>query len=155
MKFSSVIGDLFGGVLVLCIGVFFLYHSGTYQTGELTRMGPGYFPKVIAIVTIGIGVLVTGFALGEMQGRLRDQGELAVDLFPLAMVSAGVILFGVLVEHLGLIPSAFIAAMAASLGRGEGHLPVQVLSALAITAAIVVLNYFIFNVPVPLVRTDF
>ena len=55
--------DLLAGCLFLAFGLAFLYFAQDYQLGSARRMGPAYFPVVLSLILIGIGLATVGRAL--------------------------------------------------------------------------------------------
>ena len=43
--------DLIGGVLMTAIGVFIALYAQRYDFGSAARMGPGYWPALLACAT--------------------------------------------------------------------------------------------------------
>ena len=52
--------DLVGGLLVFAGGCAVALGATSYQIGELTRMGPGYFPMVVGIAMIMPSAITPG-----------------------------------------------------------------------------------------------
>jgi uncharacterized BrkB/YihY/UPF0761 family membrane protein len=95
-------------VFFVAIGVAALVIARDYKLGSLLRMGPGYFPRAIAIglIVLGAAVVFTG---------LRRTGEASSPWFfrPVVLVLGALAVFGWGVERLGLIVSiAFLIAIA-------------------------------------------
>ncbi|MCC5979927.1 MAG: tripartite tricarboxylate transporter TctB family protein [Salinarimonas sp.] len=104
------IGDILGGALLIAIGLFAAIYAQRYNFGTAAQMGPGFFPVVLGVILIGLGVVIAvpAFArIGEMP-EFRWQ--------PLGLVMAAIILFSVTLRPLGLIlatmASVFVAASA-------------------------------------------
>lgn len=98
--------DFFSGLMFAVIGGAFATGSTTYTVGEGARMGPGYFPLVLGILLLllGMGILLQGLIVetedGEKIGRWAFR--------PLAMVLLANCVFGILLAGL---PSLGIPAM--------------------------------------------
>ena len=92
--------DFLAGLLFIFIGGAALYVAFSYPFGTVLRMGPGFFPRILSLILIGFGVitLVRGLRTGQ-----RVQGKWG--WFPLALLTASLILFGWLMEHFGMIPA--------------------------------------------------
>jgi hypothetical protein len=92
--------DFLAGLLFIFIGGAALYVALSYPFGTVLRMGPGFFPRILSLILIGFGVitLVRGLRTGQ-----RVQGKWG--WFPLALLTASLILFGWLMEHFGMIPA--------------------------------------------------
>lgn len=112
---------LSGGVL-LVIGLIILAVAWQYPVGRLTQMGPGFIPRVIAVLicALAIGILVIDVtAPGVAQpGRMHWRG--------LFFVSAAILVFAGLVDVAGLVPSMFLA-VALSMFADDAARPLSVL----------------------------
>ncbi len=105
--------DLWSGVLYVALAAGFLWFGRDFRMGTASRMGPGYFPLVLAWVLLGFGVLsvVRSFLVeGEGIGGMAPK--------PLAIITAAVVLFGLLLTPLGLVVAMpvliVVSAMASS-----------------------------------------
>jgi len=90
--------DVWAGLIYIAFGGGVFWATLSYRLGTAGRMGPGYFPRVLALILITIGVisLVRGFIV-----RGTPVGEMAWK--PLAMISLSAALFGLLLERAGLM----------------------------------------------------
>jgi hypothetical protein len=115
--------------------------------GTAGRMGAGYFPKVLAGVLIGFGVIAMLRGL-KIEGPALESFKLK----PLLLILAACSLFGVLLEPLGMIGALFIlivmAAMASSRFRWS---PVALLGAVALTGVCALVFVKGLSVPMPLI----
>jgi hypothetical protein len=90
--------DFWTGTLYLTFGAVVLWIARDYPIGSTGRMGPGYFPTVLAVLLMGIGayIVIRGFArAGEPLGQFAWRGTLCV----IAATAA----FGYLLERAGMI----------------------------------------------------
>ena len=55
--------DVFGGLIVMTIGTGFLVYSRALDIGTASRIGPGYFPTILSILIILLGLVIAGLAL--------------------------------------------------------------------------------------------
>ena len=96
--------NVLAGLLFILFAAVLAWQSGKLALGSASRMGPGYFPLLLAqlLGLLGLGVLVSG---------LRHEGDRVAraDWRGLALITAAIVLFGVTLQHLG-----FIAAVAIS-----------------------------------------
>ena len=98
--------DFLAGLLMLAIGGGAFYMALDYPFGSALRMGPGYFPRVLAgiLMSFGAFVLVRGLITGEkVKGRWGFK--------PLFFLCLSLIVFGWTMEHAGFFP-ALIALFA-------------------------------------------
>ena len=117
--------DLLAGCLFLLFGLAFLHFAQDYQLGSARRMGPAYFPVVLSLVLIGIGLATVGRAFVVAGPPIRDVAGKA-----LALVTAAVVLFGLMVQGAGLgIAAAALVLVSAAASRSFRLLPTLVLAA--------------------------
>jgi nitric oxide reductase large subunit len=50
--------DFYSGILFVFIGAFFGLYAQDYSLGTASRMGPGYFPTLLAGIMLFLGVIV-------------------------------------------------------------------------------------------------
>ena len=141
--------DFLAGMLFLLIGGVGFYVALGYSFGSLQRMGPGYFPRILSAVLIAFG-LFTAFR-GLRSGE-RVQGTWG--WFPLAMLTAALVSFGFLMEHVGMIPALVVMFFAAAFaGKEAKFVEVVVLTVIMCIAATAIfiwglkLPYELFKIP--------
>lgn len=107
--------DFLTGLLFIGFGLVALIVSlKHYPIGTNLRMGPGYFPAALGgILTLfGVYFLVRGLRTGE-----RIAGVWG--LRPLVLITLGVVVFGLVIERLGLVPALFAMFFVGALGGHE------------------------------------
>ena len=107
VSFSSRVR--FCGLLCIFVGLFFAIQAYGLELGSSFRMGPGYFPLVLAgiLVLLGIIVLIQGTQIEhEPMGPIAWRGLLFILPAP--------ILFGLTVRGLGFVPSLFLTGLLAA-----------------------------------------
>jgi hypothetical protein len=104
------------GALFLAFAIFFFVTALNYPAGTAARMGPGYFPRLLAIVLAAIGLAVM---LGAVRRTAERHALLKWDIKGLAWVTGSVILFGLLLFPLGLVGSLFVLIMVSSRASTE------------------------------------
>ena len=50
--------DIFSGILFVIIGLIFFYNAYSYPIGDHSSPGPGYFPVIMAVILIVIGLIL-------------------------------------------------------------------------------------------------
>ncbi len=55
--------ELLAGAVFTAIGLAWARQATALRLGTATAMGPGYFPLVVALVLVGIGLLAVGHSL--------------------------------------------------------------------------------------------
>jgi hypothetical protein len=104
------------GALFLGFAIFFYVVALGYPAGTAARMGPGYFPRLLAIVLAAIGLAVM---LGAMKSTAERQPLLKWDWKGLGWVTGSVVLFALLLFPAGLIGSLFVLIMVSSKASPE------------------------------------
>ncbi|WP_162409183.1 tripartite tricarboxylate transporter TctB family protein [Acuticoccus sediminis] len=107
--------DIVAGLCVIAIGVFALVEALNYPFGSTRNMGPGYFPTVlsVAMIAIGIGIIL-------VEARAPSEGEESAGGFDLTTLRslitnmAGFTAFALLIERAGLLVAAAVAVFLAS-----------------------------------------
>lgn len=99
--------DIWAGLVFVAIGLVALSQIRSYPIGTLTAMGPGYFPLILSVllIALGLGSAVRGLLHA---GPGMDQRW---PLLPLGFLIAGIAVFGYLVEASGLLPAVFVLAI--------------------------------------------
>ena len=102
--------DLLTGFLFLGLGAFAIIYGWNYPIGTAARMGPGYFPMILASGLILLGGILVGRTL--VAPKADDTlGEIAIR--PLVFVLAGTLAFALVVERTGFIIASFVLIFAA------------------------------------------
>ncbi len=95
--------DFLAGLLMICIGAGSMYMALDYPFGSALRMGPGYFPRVLAGILIAFGLYV-----GLRGLRNPEKVEGIWGWKPLGLITASLWIFGWLMDRVGLIPSLVV-----------------------------------------------
>lgn len=126
--------DFWSGLLFVVAGGVFLTLSRSLEFGTPTRMGPSFFPVVLSILLIVIGLLVVGRSL-MLQGEPLEGAAIKA----LALVTGSGVLFGLLVRDGGLIlaTSALVIVAAAASRRFHWLTALAMAAVLATFCAVV------------------
>lgn len=112
LSFSS--RDLICGLFFIAVGLFFAIQAYGLEIGTAFRMGPGFFPLVLAglLVFFGIIVIIQGTQVEhEPMGPIAWRGMLFILPAP--------ILFGLTVRGLGFVPSLFLTGLLAAFASAK------------------------------------
>ena len=126
--------DLIGGIALIAIGVFAALHARQYELGELQRMGPGYFPTALGILLAVLGVLVAVPAL------FREGTSIKIEWKSLLWVMVSILVFAVLLNHLGMIFTSVLAVIASSMASD-----IKWKARLILSGCIAAITYLIFS----------
>lgn len=104
------------GALLFAFAIFFFVMALGCPAGTVARMGPGYFPRLLAILLAAIGLAVM---LGAMKPTAERQSLRHWDWKGLAWVTGSVVLFALLLFPAGLIGALFVLVMVSSKASHE------------------------------------
>ena len=135
MKLASQ-KDFLSGLMFTIVGASFALGAREYEVGGAARMGPGYFPLLLALVLALLGVVILVQATrvkGEPVGPIAWRGMLLILPAP--------VLFGLTVRGLGFVPAVFLTALFASFASVR----MRLLPALVLSAAVTLFSYLVFS----------
>ncbi|MEZ2145019.1 tripartite tricarboxylate transporter TctB family protein [Bradyrhizobium sp. DN5] len=104
------------GALFLAFAIFFFVMALNYPAGTAARMGPGYFPRLLAIVLAAIGLAVM---LGAVLRTAERQRLRSWDVKGLAWVTGSVVLFALLLFPVGLVGALLVLIVVSSRASPE------------------------------------
>ena len=108
--------DVAAGLLYVLFGMAFSLGALNYKLGDPARMGPGWFPFWIGILLVAVGV-VTAFS--GVRAAATEEKVKPPDLRALAWVISAVVLFGLLLQPLGLVVALFLLVIVSSMASHE------------------------------------
>jgi hypothetical protein len=114
MSFIRHPKDFYSGLLFIAFGVAAIVIGSNYALGTAARMGPGYFPRML-----GILLLVLGAALALRALRVQGSPLPGWKWRPTLIVLGSVVLFGVIVNSVGLVLSTIILIVLSSAASTE------------------------------------
>ena len=137
--------DFLAGLLFIVLGGLAVALARDYPIGSTMRMGPGYFPTVLGgiLFLFGVYVLLRGFRSGE-----KVKGEWGYR--PLALIAFSIVLFGFLLDRVGMIPAIVATLFAAAAAGREFRLKEVLLLAVVMTAFSAVVFSYGLKLPYPL-----
>jgi hypothetical protein len=109
--------DFWSGVIFTGLGIFAIVYGSKYTIGSAARMGPGYFPRILGILMIVLGLLLAFRSL-----RLKGEAVPAWHWRPVVLVLGSVVVFGLVVKTVGMAIATVILIVVASLGSHEFRL---------------------------------
>lgn len=125
------------GALFVAIAALFAYGTVDLSMGNAIRMGPGYFPLMLAIILGGLGLIIVAKGLGRAQSPIGG-----IPWRGLLFISLGPIVFGLTVRGLGVAPAIALVALIATLASSKATLKLALAISLGLTAfCVVVFSY--------------
>lgn len=145
MRIASVNStELAGGSIAMAIGAFAVWEASGYSIGELSQMGPGYFPLALGLIMIGLGAALI------YEGRRADAEPAERPAWrTLVAVLAGIGAFALLLERTGLVPASVALVLLAALAEPQFRPGQTVLLALAVSAISVLIFSLMIGMPLP------
>lgn len=130
--------DVFAGVIFIVIAAIFAIEGARYEFGTPVKMGPGFFPVVLAILlaVLGIVILVIG---------LRNPPEPVDGDVPwrsIVLICASLAVFAAGARSLGLVPVVLICTFMTALASRQNTIQ----SAAVMAAVMAALCFLIFKI---------
>jgi hypothetical protein len=140
------------GALFLAVAVFYFTMSFNYMQGTPARMGPGFFPKMVAILLglIGVGVLI-----GSVAPRAHIERLERWDVKGLLWITGSVALFGLLLPYFGLVIALVVLVIIASYASPEFTWVGALVNAVVLTVFCVGVFVYGINLQFPVWPTFF
>ncbi len=127
--------DFWSGVLFIAVAVLFAVSGRNLDAGQLSQIGPGYFPRGVALILGLIGVTLCARALlrkGQSLGFWSVRG--------IVTVLGAVIAFGLSIREMGLICSGLATMFVSFLGTPDARW----LEAIAVSVIVVIACTLLF-----------
>ncbi|MBL0143242.1 MAG: tripartite tricarboxylate transporter TctB family protein [Betaproteobacteria bacterium] len=142
--------DFLAGLLFIAIGAGGFGIALSYPFGSVQHMGPGFFPRVLGGILVGFGIvtLVRGLRSGE-----PVQGEWG--WYPLVMLTASLVAFGWLMEHVGLVASLVVLIVSSAYAGREFRWGEVAVLAVAMTLLALVIFVWGLGLPYELFAFEF
>lgn len=146
MKLSQ---DAVLGLIFMAIGLSALYIAIGYPLGTTSRMGPGYFPVIISLVLTGVGATLL------VRSRFMASDTLtAFPLKPIVLITAAIVLFGLVVKGLGMPIAVLLLVLVAATSSLNFKLSVRALAGAVVFSALCTLIFVSFlHMSIPLFGT--
>ena len=140
--------EFLSGLLLVGFGSGALLIARNYRIGTAFRMGPGYFPVVLALLLIAIGIVVALSAFRSGEGKVPR-----VAWRPLFVVTGATALFGLIINGAGLLLTTLALVVASRFARpGYPWLETAILS-VALSALCAGIFHFGLRIQMPLLPT--
>ena len=144
--------DFYAGMVMILLGIGTVLQAQSYKMGTLTHMGPGFFPSILGVVLVLVGLLIAGSAAataGEDDGPILPKKP---EWRGWACIIAGPLLFIVFGHYGGLAPAIFMCVFVSALGDRTATLKGSGILAAGITVFGVLLFSYVLKVPFPIFR---
>jgi Tripartite tricarboxylate transporter TctB family len=137
--------DLLLGAIFALIGAGFVIASRGLELGTAQRMGPGFFPLLLASVLVLLGVAIAAqlfFTVEQPLGQVPWRG--------LVLILAAPVLFGITVRGLGLVGAVALAVATSTFASRRAGLMLGGFLTLGLTIFCVLVFSYGLGLPIPL-----
>jgi hypothetical protein len=137
--------DFWAGLLFIGLGILAITVGSRYNLGTAARMGPGYFPRILGILLIVLGMIITFRGVrwdGEPLQKWRWR--------PTLVVLLSVVVYGLLIGWLGMAISTVLLIVAASAASHEFRWKESIVAGLLLSAMAVVVFVVGLSVQLPI-----
>jgi hypothetical protein len=135
--------DFVAGLVFLAIGGGALIISRSYRLGTASEMGPGYFPMLLAVALMGLGLVLAVKAWRDTAGEEIEPLQLRVLFFP----TLAIVLFGLMLERFGIVLSLVALLAVGVFASRETRL--KEVPFLIVAAVIFCVAVFVYGVELP------
>jgi hypothetical protein len=136
--------DFYAGLLFMAFGLAALVIARSYPVGVASRMGPGYFPRILGILLLGLGALLSlcglrsgGEAMSAWHGR------------PLCIILLSVWAWGLAAQWLGLVVASLALVFISSVASEEFGWKEALVSGAIQAASVVAVFVYGLGMPLP------
>jgi hypothetical protein len=144
--------DFYAGALMILLGVGTVVQAQSYKMGALTHMGPGFFPTILGVALILVGIMIAGSAAASSADDDAHVGVWKPEWFAWACIIAGPVLFVALGHYAGMAPAIFACVFVSALGDRSSTYRGAFILAIAMTVFGVALFSYVLKVPFPVFR---
>jgi hypothetical protein len=139
--------DAIAGLALMALAAFVLWYGRNYPVGSLKNMGPGWFPRTMCFIVLGLGLVLVASNLRKRLDIPDEPDELR--LRPITFVAGSGIVFGLTLESVGLLPAVLIMIVISGLavsGRSAREWILTIIGLEAMTLAM----FWLVSIPIPL-----
>ena len=136
--------DFGAAIVFIVIGLAGLYFGRDLTFGTASRMGPGYFPTWLNFLILVLGAGVGLKALAIEGPRIQP-----LQLRPIFFITTATLIFGFLVNSVGLALAAVLLTLFAAYARRSVNLTETILLAMGLAVFSVVVFVYVLGQALP------
>jgi hypothetical protein len=156
MTTSNARIDYAAGSLVVAIGGSVVVLCSDYRMGSLTSMGPGFFPTLLGVILIllGLALIISAPYQTESspQFALNRHNEVHFNWRGFTAIIISLLIFIGLADYAGFLPASFFSVFIAALGDRNATIKGSLILAICISIFAVILFSYILHVDLPILR---
>ncbi len=135
------------GLFFIVLGAAAFWLSRDYPLGNLNRMGPGYFPRMLSVGMIGLGVLIVIKGIPELAGARGLKARLDRSFW---LILIAIVVFGLSVERIGLVAALAVTLAIAGAAHREARIKEVAISMVALIALSLLIFVVVLKLPLRL-----
>ncbi|TFZ07569.1 tripartite tricarboxylate transporter TctB family protein [Ramlibacter henchirensis] len=139
--------DFAAGLIYVLAGAGFSLGALEYRLGDPARMGPGFFPFWVGVLLAIVGLLTLA---GGVRRTAGVEGVKRLEIGPMAWILGGVVLFGLLLQPLGLVLALTVLVLVSSRASHEFTWRGALINAAALVAFSTAVFIHGINLQIPL-----
>jgi hypothetical protein len=138
--------DFWAGVIFTASGLAFGILSQEYEIGTATRMGPAYFPTVLAVLLTILGAATTIRAFIIEGPPLQGLAMKAI-----LLVLGPIVLFGLILRGAGLAAALLLLVVISAYASTRFRWPVAIPLAVGLTLFALLVFVYGLGLPIPII----
>jgi hypothetical protein len=123
--------DFWSGLMFVAVGATFAIGATNYSMGTAARPGAGYFPLMLSVIMAILGAIVLFKSLVIESPNGDPIGKIAWK--PLLIIVAGIVVFGICLDRLGMILTIPILIIISSFAGDEFRWRGVIVSSIVLT----------------------
>lgn len=141
--------DAYAGLLMVLLGLGAAFQGSRYEIGNLTHMGPGFFPTALGVLLAMVGAAIA------LAGAREEASEPPTQIFRVewrgwGCIVGSIVVFIILADHAGLALATFATVFVAAMGDRQSSWKASLALAAGITVFGVLLFSYGLHVQVPI-----
>ena len=142
--------DFWTGLIYLFVGCGALIISRDYDMGTALKMGPAYFPTILSVLLMGIGII------SVLRSFLKSGSPIGVVAWKgLVLIVVSTILFGMIVRGAGLLLALPLLVIVSASASARFSWKTTLAEAVGITVFCIVIFLKGLGVPLPILGSWF
>jgi hypothetical protein len=137
--------DFLAGSLYMAFGLLGLWLGRSLETGTVSAMEAGYFPRLVCALLIAVGAALAAMSLTRA-GETPERGRWR----PFVFVTVSCLAFALLLKPLGLVLTLLISILLACIAGGRPRLVPFLLLSLVLIVANVGIFVIALRIAIPL-----
>jgi hypothetical protein len=142
--------DFWTGLIYLFVGCGALIISRDYDMGTALKMGPAYFPTILSVLLMGIGII------SVLRSFLKSGSPIGIVAWKgLVLIVASTLLFGMIVRGAGLLLALPLLVIVSASASARFSWKTTLAEAVGITVFCIVVFLKGLGVPLPILGSWF